>query len=85
MAAGVSAPYPPRISSSASSVRSPELKKRTMVAPCAAKEATDSRSGTGVLPAILVITTLWDISGSVYSMFKAAAAPQKELTPGQTS
>ena len=62
----------------------PELKNRTMVAPCAANEAMDSRSGTGVRPAILVITTRWDISGSVYSIFKAAADPQKELTPGQT-
>ncbi len=41
---------------------------------------------TGVLPAILVITTDWEISGSVYSACSAAAAPQKkELTPGHTS
>ncbi len=29
------------------------------------------------------MTTLWDTSGSVYSRFSAAAAPLKELTPGQ--
>ena len=44
-----------------------------------------SRSGTGVLPAILVMITLWEIPGSVYSIPKEDAAPQKELTPGQIS
>ena len=56
-----------------------------MVAPWAAKQDTDSRSGTGVRPAIRVITTLWETPGSVYSMPSAAAAPQKVLTPGQRS
>ena len=42
-----------------------------------------SFAGTGVLPSIRVMTTLCDTSGSVYSRFSAAAAPQKELTPGQ--
>ena len=44
-----------------------------------------SFGGTGVLPAILVIITLWEISGRVYSKSRAEAAPQKELTPGQES
>ena len=42
-------------------------------------------AGTGVLPSILVMITLWEISGSVYSRFSADAAPQKALTPGQES
>lgn len=33
-----------------------------------------SFAGTGVLPSILVMITLWEISGSVYSRFKALAA-----------
>ena len=41
--------------------------------------------GNGVLPAILVMTTLWLMPGRVYSIPSAAAAPQKELTPGQIS
>ena len=44
-----------------------------------------SRSGTGVRPAIRVMTTLWDTPGRVYSISRAAAAPQKELTPGHIS
>ena len=42
-----------------------------------------SFSGTGVLPAILVMITVWEIPGSVYSIFSAEAAPQNALTPGQ--
>ena len=30
-----------------------------------------------------VMITLWEISGRVYSIFRAAAAPEKALTPGQ--
>ena len=30
-----------------------------------------------------VMTTLWDTSGKVSSISKAAAAPEKALTPGQ--
>ena len=56
-----------------------------MVAPWAARERMDSRSGTGVRPAARVMMTVWDTSGRVYSAFREAAAPQKELTPGQTS
>ena len=44
-----------------------------------------SLSGTAVRPAILVMITVWDTPGRVYSAFSAAAAPQKELTPGQIS
>ena len=45
----------------------------------------DSRSGTGVRPAARVMMTVWLTFGSVYSARSAAAAPQKALTPGQTS
>ena len=45
----------------------------------------DSRSGTGVRPAVRVMMTVWLTFGSVYSARSAAAAPQNELTPGQTS
>ena len=51
----------------------------------AAKARMLSRSGTGVRPAARVMITDWETSGSVYSAFSAAAAPQKALTPGQTS
>ena len=56
-----------------------------MVAPCAANDSIDSFSGMGVLPAMRVMTTLWEIPGRVYSMSSAAAAPQKALTPGVES
>ena len=42
----------------------------------------DSPAGIGVRPAMRVMITLWVIPGSVYSMSRAEAAPQKELTPG---
>ena len=45
----------------------------------------DSRSGTGARPAIRVMMTLWLTPGRVYSAPKAAAAPQKLETPGQTA
>ena len=61
------------------------LRNMTIVEPWAASDAMLSRSGTGVLPAILVMMTVWDTSGSVYSALSAAAAPQNELTPGHTS
>ena len=54
-----------------------------MVAPWAAKDRTLSRAGTGVRPAMRVMMTLWEMSGRVYSIFRAAAAPEKALTPGQ--
>ena len=63
----------------------PVLKKITMVAWWAASFSISSFSGTGVLPAILVRITVWEMPGSVYSRFSALAAPQKELTPGQES
>ena len=85
IAAGVSGAYPPSISLLLSSSRCPALRKITIVAPCAAKDSMLSFSGTGVLPAILVITTLCEIPGSVYSMLRAAAAPLKALTPGVVS
>ena len=85
MAAGVSAGYPPFISSADSSLSIPALKNRTIDVWWTAKEAMLSRSGTGVLPAIRVMITLWEIPGSVYSIPKEDAAPQKELTPGQIS
>lgn len=56
-----------------------------MVAPWVAKAAMDSRSGTGVRPAMRVMMTLWLTPGRVYSVPTAAAAPQKEDTPGVTS
>ena len=56
-----------------------------MVDWCAAKARMDSRSGTGVRPAVRVMMTVWLTSGRVYSAFSAEAAPQKALTPGHTS
>ena len=56
-----------------------------MVAPWAAREAMSSPSGTGVRPAIRVMMTDWLTPGRVYSSPAAAAAPQKEDTPGVTS
>ena len=56
-----------------------------MVHPCRAREAMDSSSGTGVRPAMRVMMTLWLTPGRVYSTPAAAAAPQKEDTPGVTS
>ena len=56
-----------------------------MVDPWAARERMLSRSGTGVRPAARVMMTVWLTSGRVYSARRAAAAPQKALTPGQTS
>ena len=64
---------------------SPVLRKRTMVEPWAARLRMDSLSGTGVLPASRVMMTVWLTPGRVYSVFREEAAPQKELTPGQTS
>ena len=55
-----------------------------MVAPWAAREAMSSPSGTGVRPAIRVMMTDWLTPGRVYSSPAAAAAPQKEDTPGVT-
>ena len=57
----------------------------TMVAPCRAREAISSPSGTGVRPAMRVMITVWLTPGRVYSAPRAAAAPQKEDTPGVTS
>ena len=50
-----------------------------MVAPWAARERMDSRSGTGVLPAARVMMTVWLTPAGVYSVFSALAAAQKEL------
>ena len=52
---------------------------------CCAKDSIDSFAGTGVLPSILVITKLWDTSGTVYSTPNADDAPRNELTPGVQS
>ena len=57
----------------------------TIVAWCAARLFIFSFSGTGVLPAMRVMMTLWLTSGSVYSALMAAAAPQKLETPGVSS
>ena len=81
----MSSRYPPASSRSRSAGSRPALKKITIVAPWAAKEAISSRSGTGVRPAIRVMTTDWETPGSVYSTPSAAAAPLKALTPGVTS
>ena len=43
-----------------------------MLAPCAARLASASRSGTGVRPAIRVMITVWLMPGSVYSAPSAA-------------
>ena len=56
-----------------------------MVAPCAASDSICSFSGTGVRPSMRVRMTVWLTFGSVYSALSAAAAPQNEETPGQTS
>ena len=60
-------------------------RKRTMVQPWEAILRRASPSGTPVRPAIRVIITDWDTSGRVYSARRAAAAPQKEETPGVSS
>ena len=54
----------------------------TIVAPCEARDAMPSRSGTGVRPAMRVMMTVWLTPGRVYSASAAAAAPQKLDTPG---
>ena len=56
-----------------------------MVLPCSASFFSCSRSGTGVRPSARVMMTVWLTLGRVYSAFRAAAAPQKEDTPGVTS
>ena len=58
-----------------------------MVAPMAAKAATDSRGGIDALvrPASRVTTTLWATLGMVSSRPRAAAAAASELTPGTIS
>ena len=56
-----------------------------MEAPCCARSASLSRSGTGVRPSMRVRMTVWLMPGSVYSARTAAAAPQKLETPGVTS
>ena len=63
----------------------PVLRKITIVEPCFARDSMLSRSGTGVRPAMRVIITVWLTAGRVYSARRAAAAPQKLLTPGQTA
>ena len=42
-------------------------------------------SGSGVRPAARVSTMVWETSGTVSSIFSAAAAAWNELTPGTTS
>ena len=69
----------------ASSSRRPVLRNRTIVDWWAAKDCIFSLSGTGVRPSMRVMTTLWEMPGRVYSSPRAAAAPEKELTPGHTS
>ena len=60
-------------------------KNSTMVQPWEAILRSSSPSGTGVRPAMRVMITDCDTSGSVYSAQRAAAAPEKEDTPGATS
>ena len=85
MAAGVSGAYPPAISSSWARSSRPVDRNSTMVQPWEASLRSFSPSGTGVRPSIRVMMTDWDTSGRVYSASRAAAAPQKEDTPGVTS
>ena len=56
-----------------------------MVLPWEASFRSCSPSGTGVRPSARVIITVWLTLGRVYSAFSAAAAPQKDETPGVTS
>ena len=56
-----------------------------MLARCDASVRRFSCSGTGVLPAMRVMMSVWLTSAGVYSAGMAAAAPQNELTPGTTS
>ena len=44
-----------------------------------------ARRGRPVLPAARVRMTVWLLPAGVYSIFRAAAAAWKELTPGTTS
>ena len=85
MAAGVSGLYPASLSSASISSRSPALKNTAIVEWWAARDRKLSLSGTAVRPAIRVMITVWDTSGRVSSAPRLAAAPLKELTPGQTS
>ena len=57
----------------------------TIVQPWEASLRSLSPSGTGVRPAMRVMITDCDTSGRVYSALRAAAAPEKEDTPGVTS
>ena len=84
-AAGVSGVYAPCKSAVCTLSISPMDRKITMVAPCAARLASFSRSGTGVRPSMRVMMTVWLTVGRVYSAFSAAAAPQKLETPGVSS
>ena len=43
-----------------------------------------SRAGTGVRPSMRLMMRVWLTPGNVYSAGMAAAAAQKELTPGTT-
>ena len=54
-----------------------------MLAPCFAKLSMLSFSGTFVFPSMRVRIRLCETSGSVYSIFKDAAAPNAAVTPGQ--
>ena len=85
MAAGVSAVYAPFSSSLCSRGSIPAERKTAIELPCSASRAMLSHSGTGVRPAMRVRITVWLTPGSVYSAFRAAAAPQKLETPGVTS
>ena len=77
--------YPPSISFSTTFSISWTERNITIEVWWDAKDSIDSFDGTGVLPSILVITTDWDISGTVYSTPKADDAPKNELTPGVQS
>ena len=85
MAAGVWGGYPPAASSFSTCSSRPVDKKSTMVQPWPASLRSRSPSGTGVRPAMRVMITDCDTSGRVYSAQRAAAAPEKEETPGVTS
>ena len=86
MAAGVFASYPPEDRSSSDTCFVIEADRKTAIdAPCRPSSFSFSRSGTGVLPSILVIIMLWDMPGRVYSTPRAAAAAVKLDTPGTIS
>ena len=61
------------------------LRNRTRVQPCAARSRNFSPSGIATRPSIRVNIAVCETSGTVNSVFSAAAAANAALTPGTIS